>query len=363
MSSFVTPFVGDVIRKPGVCISYEFFPPKEKDRASSERLYDAVAELKFAHRPDFCSVTWGAGGSTIRNSLDVVSHLTHGMGLLTLAHFTALGMTRPQVDEFLDRFAGTGIHNLLVLRGDRPHGTPAGTKPAAPPASAFRYASELVEYVRSKPEGTPEYISLLVAGCPEGHPEAESKEKDWDHLAAKVKKGADGIVTQLFFDNSAFYAFRDGLAKRGIQVPISIGVMMVTKARMVQKMVELSRCSVPKELQAAIDRYGSDDASMEAFGIDYAVRQVEDLMDHGARHFHFYTLNQSGPTIAVLDRLKSRLGDRPAAEPRTVHIEYREYMAYPDSGIATLFKKYGINAALPHNIVYNHALRRYEITQ
>lgn len=360
MSQYVISFVGDVLKRPGVCLSYEFFPPK--DKSGTERLYEVVSELKAANHPDFCSVTWGAGGSTIRNSIEVVSHLTHGIGLLTLAHFTALGMTRTQVDEFLERFAGSGIHNLLVLRGDRPHSAVPGVVPDPLPGS-FRYASELVEYVRSKPDGAPDQISLLVAGCPEGHPESRSKEEDWDHLAAKVKKGADGIITQLFFDNRAFYDFKSGLAKRGVQVPVSVGVMMVTKARMVQKMIELSRCSVPKELQAAIDRFGADDASMEAFGIDYAVRQVEDLMDHGIRHFHFYTLNQAGPTIAVLKGLKRRLADRRPPEPRTVHIEYREYMAYPDSSIVDLFKKYGIDPSRPHSIVHNHALRRYEITQ
>jgi methylenetetrahydrofolate reductase (NADPH) len=359
MTHEAAPLVGDVLRQPGTCISYEFFPPKDKSNA--EKLYEVVADLKFAYHPAFCSVTWGAGGSTIRNSIDVVSHLIHGMGLLTLAHFTTLGMTRAQADEFLMKFSGTGIHNLLVLRGDRPHGQADAT--AAAPQDGFRYASELLEYVRSKPDGGKSDISLLVAGCPEGHPESPTMAKDWDHLAQKVKKGADGIITQLFFNNQAFYVFREGLSERGVDVPVSVGVMMVTKARMIQKMIELARCTVPTDLAAAIDKYGSDDASMESFGVDYAVRQVEDLMSHGVRHFHFYTLNQAGPTKAVLSQLKKHFIARPAPEPRTVMIEYREYMAYPDSSITDLFLKYGIDSTKPHNIVHNHALRRYEITQ
>lgn len=364
MSSAPHPaLVSSVVQKAGSCLSYEFFPPK--DPGQLHKLYDTVSDLKNAVRPDFCSVTWGAGGSTIRNSLDVVSHLTHGMGILTVAHFTGLGMTPEMVDEFLERFAGTGIHNLLVLRGDKPHGHGALDDPSRvpKPGKTFQYASELVAHIRSKPDCSKDQLSVLVAGCPEGHPEAASAEADWDTLAHKVRQGADGIVTQFFFDNTAFYRFRDGLKKRGIQVPVSVGMMMVTKAKMIQRMIEMSKCSVPDALAQAIARYADDDASMEAFGIDYAARQIENLMDQGVQHFHFYTLNQSGPTIALLGRLKGRLGDRSAPAPRTVHIEYREYMAYPDSQLSDLFKKYGLDPTSPHSIVFNHALRRYEITQ
>ncbi len=353
--------VGPILAAPGIRVSYEFFPPKDKENLP--RFYEAVAELKLAFRPDFCSVTWGAGGSTVRNSIDIVSHLTHGMGLLTVAHFTCLGMTRTMADEYLERFAGTGIHNLLVLRGDKPH--QEGGAPALAPAStdAFRYASELLTYVRSKPDCSPSELSVLVAGYPEGHPEAASAEQDWDHLALKVRQGADGIVTQFFLDNAAFYRFKDAMDKRGVRTPIAVGVMMVTKAKMIKRMIELSRCSVPADLAAAIDRYATDDASMEAFGIDYAARQVAELMDRGVQQFHFYTLNQPGPTTAVLKQLAGRLTGRPKSEPRTVQIEYREYMAYPDSKLTDLFKKYGLDPNQPHTIVHNHALRRYEITQ
>jgi methylenetetrahydrofolate reductase (NADPH) len=359
--------VGSILRKPGTHLSFEFFPPKDLENLS--KIYDVAAELKSLN-PDFCSVTWGAGGSTIKNSLEVVKHLTHGMGILTVAHFTGLGITRDLADEFMERFIGSGINNLLVLRGDRPHAARetafqggAAAPTGALPRDSFKYAGDLLAYIRSKPHCGPDELSLLVAGCPEGHPEAESIEKDWDHLANKVRQGADGIVTQLFFDNGAFYRFKDGLKKRRVEVPISVGVMLVTRAKMIQKIIELSKCKVPAELNAAIERFVSDDASMEAFGIDYAARQVAELHDQGVRHFHFYTLNQSGPTAAVLKQLKGRLGERPTPAPRTVLIEYREYMAYPDSKLTDLFKKYGLDPNRPHDIVHNHALRRYEITQ
>lgn len=352
--------IGPILAEPGIRVSYEFFPPKDKE--ALPKFYETVAELKLGFRPDFCSVTWGAGGSTVRNTIDIVSHLTHAMGLLSVSHFTCLGMTRPLVDEYLGRFAGTGIHNLLVLRGDKPHQESGQPVPVA--ADGFRYASELLGYIRTKSDCAKTDLSLLVAGYPEGHPETPSVEKDWDHLAHKILQGADGVVTQFFLDNTAFYRFRDGLKQRGVgQVPVSVGVMMVTKAKMIKRMIELSGCSVPAELAGAIERYGSDDASMEAFGIDYAVRQVADLMDQGVQQFHFYTLNQSGPTLAVLNRLGSRMAGRPKPAPRTVTIEYREYMAYPDSKLTDLFKKYGLDPNQPHHIVHNHALRRYEITQ
>lgn len=367
MSSPSSPrLVSELFGRPGVCLSYEFFPPK--DKGGFLKFFDTVAELKSACRPDFCSVTWGAGGSTIRHSLDVVSHLTHGMGLLTVAHFTGLGMTRNMADEFLLRFEGTGIHNLLVLRGDRPHGqagdaASAATSPTNVSSDGFRHASELVAYIRSKPDHGRADLAVLVAGYPEGHPESRSADADWDRLADKVRQGADGIVTQFFFENSAFFRFRDGLKSRDVKAPVAVGVMMVTKARSIRKMVELSKCAVPADLAAAIERYEQDDASMEAFGVDYAARQVSGLMDQGVNNFHIYTLNQAGPTIKLLSALKGRIGVRPPAPPRTVHVEYREYMAYPDSKLTDLFKKYGLDPDQPHSIVHNHALRRYEITQ
>jgi len=289
--------LSEFYRLPGAHISFEFFPPK--DDAGIKKLYDNVRHLK-RYEPDFCSVTWGAGGKALRKSFDTVSGLANGIGVTTIAHFTGLGMSYKTVDEMLEQFTQCGITNILVLRGDVPHLAEANHS-----SGVFRYASELVRYIRSKPQYAKGKLGIAVAGCPEGHPEAKSYEEDMDHLAHKVKEGAEAVITQFFFDNAWFYRFQDELKKRNVEVPLAVGVMLITKAKMIQKMVELSNCSVPKEVAQAIERYKDDDTSMEAWGIDYGTRQVRDLWEHGVRHFHFYTLNRRGPTEKLLLNLKS----------------------------------------------------------
>jgi len=292
--------ISEIYLTPGPHISFEFFPPKNEE--GIEKLYANIEGLK-QFQPDFCSVTWGAGGKAIRNSLATVSTIANKIGITTIAHFTGLGMTKLTVDEMLAAFVEQGIRNILVLRGDVPHEMDRDKALSG----TFRYAGELVNYIRSKPECAPGKLGILVAGCPEGHPEAKSIDEDLDHLAHKVEEGAEGIVTQFFFDNRPFYRFMEQIKKRGVKVPVAVGVMLMTRANMIKKMVELSNCSVPKEVAEAIDRYRDDDASMEAWGIEYGTRQVKELWDHGHRHFHFYTLNRRGPTEKVLLNLKGEL--------------------------------------------------------
>lgn len=349
--------ISELLSVPGFHASFEFFPPKSP---TPDALY-ATAQTLGAYGPDFCSVTWGAGGSTARNTLDIVSQISQRLNVTAVPHFTGLGMMPETVNGYLAEMKALGIRNVLVLRGDIPHGMKAGD--AFP--GGFRYATEMVRHIRRQPGCSESDLGILVAGCPEGHPEAESFEKDMDYLAEKVRAGAQQIVTQFFFDNSKFYQFVDALQKRKVHVPVSVGLMIITRSAMIQKMLSLSSNTVvPDSIRAAIDRYADDDKSMEAFGVDYAVRQIRDLRAHGIQNVHFYTLNRAEPTAAVLSAL-DLLGKPTAAATgaKTAYIPYREYCAFPDASLGDLFRHYGIDPNRPHSVVYNHTLRRYEVSQ
>lgn len=287
--------ISELLKKEGPHFSFEFFPPKAP--TSVDLLYDTVNTLKDL-KPDFCSVTWGAGGSSVRNSLDIVDHLQNHMNIPTVAHFTGLGMTRGTVDHMLHEFAVRKIYNILALRGDRPHvgdeGAPTG----------FKYASELVAYIRKKEAEMGEQFSIFVAGCPEGHPESKSFDEYMKHLIYKIQMGADGVVTQFFFDNHDFYRFKNILRSNEIDIPISIGIMIITKASMIQRMVQLAGCSIPKVIKDAISKYENDDDSMMRWGIDFAIQQIQDLMHSGCNCFHIYTLNKDFPIRQVMKGLK-----------------------------------------------------------
>lgn len=287
--------IPDILSADGIHFSFEFFPPK--DSGSAPALYNTVARLKDL-KPDFCSVTWGAGGSSIRNSLEIVDHLQNVMSIPTVAHFTGLGMTHDTVDHMLKEFADRQIYNLLVLRGDKPHARDEGS------IGGFKYASELVSYIRQSEPLIQKQFSIFVAGHPEGHPEAKSFDSYMHHLTEKIRLGADGVVTQFFFDNRDFYTFQDVLRSRGVNVPISVGVMIITKASMIQRMVELSGCSIPEGVAKAIELYEDDDESMMQWGIDFAVRQIKDLTASGVNCFHMYTLNRDYPVRQVMKGLK-----------------------------------------------------------
>jgi methylenetetrahydrofolate reductase (NADPH) len=293
--------VAKTLQKPGTHLSFEFYPPKEEK--GFEPLYDVMEQFKIFD-PDYYSITWGAGGSTIGKSLDIADAIANRIQVNCVSHFTGLGMTPESVEAYMKQFRARNICNILVLRGDVPHHI---DKERAF-EGGFKYASDLVKYIRSKEGFDPDRVSLLVAGCPEGHPDAASFRQDMDYLAAKVHAGGEAIVTQFFFDNQVFYRFIEAMSHRGVQVPISVGLMLITKAKMIKKMLDLSpNCTVPGEVREAIERYQNDDDSMEAFGVDFATKQLSDLVEHGHSHIHFYTLNRYEPTAKVLTNLHNIL--------------------------------------------------------
>ena len=273
-------------------ISFEFFPPRteEGDRILLEKTLPA---LRMAH-PDFCSVTYGAGGSTREKTLLIVDRIQREHRLTALAHLTCVNHTREQVAELLERIVALGCRNILALRGDPPSGTEFQPTPGG-----FEFASQLVEFIRRD-----QRFSIAVAGFPEGHIACrEGKLVDWQHLRRKVDAGADLILTQLFFDNADFFTFREHLHKTGITVPVVPGIIAVLNAAQIKKFTELSGARIPEELATKLAELENDDAAVAQFGIDYATRQCEELLRSGVPGLHFYTLNKAASTLSILQNL------------------------------------------------------------
>jgi methylenetetrahydrofolate reductase (NADPH) len=280
-------------------ISYEFFTPKtaEGDKALLER---TVPEL-LRWRPDYCSVTYGAGGSTREKTLSLVSGIQQQHGVTTMAHLTCVGSTRSQVSEIIQQAAALGIRNLLALRGDPPDGTTEFVKTEG----GFEYAWELVSLIRETGG-----FSTGVAGFPEGHMACKAgKLADWQHLKEKIDCGADFVVTQLFFDNADYLGFRDHLVEKlGVKAPLVPGILPIVSGRQVRKFTQLCGARLPDAFRARLDELGEDDAAVTEFGIEHASRQCEELLREGVPGFHFYTLNKARSTTRILANLGLRAG-------------------------------------------------------
>ncbi len=268
--------------------SFEFFPPKTPE--AEQQLYAAAAELK-ALKPTFVSVTYGAMGTTRENSIRIAEHIKTKLGLDVASHITCVGNTRAEIDQLLKELKAKGIQNLVALRGD----PPKGETEFKPVAGGFRYASELVAHIRSRPDFS-DWFSIAVAGYPEGHPETKTREKNWDYLSDKVRQGADAVITQLFFSNSDFFRFEEECRKRGVKVPLVAGIMPITNGKQIERFSQMCGASIPQQMHDAIVKYGDDNESITQFGIDYASKQCEELIRHGIAGIHFYTLNKSRAT-------------------------------------------------------------------
>lgn len=275
--------------------SFEFFPPKTPE--AEEQLYAAATELK-ALKPTFVSVTYGAMGSTSSTSIRIAEHIKSKLGLEVASHLTCVGNTRAEIEIVLKELQSKGIQNLVALRGD----PPKGETEFKPVAGGFRYASELVAFIRSHRDFG-DWFSIAVAGYPEAHPESKSRESDWDRLAHKVRQGADAVVTQLFFSNGDFFRFEDECRKREIQVPLVAGIMPVTNGKQIERFSQMCGASIPREIHDAIVKYGDDHESVTKFGIEYASKQCEELIQHGIAGIHFYTLNKSRATSEIYKNL------------------------------------------------------------
>lgn len=274
-------------------ISFEFFPPKtdEGDRNLLERTLPALLQCK----PDYCSVTYGAGGSTRDKTLRIVDRIQRQHGLTAVAHLTCVSATREQIGELLGQLRALGVKNILALRGD-----PPGGGDFVPTPGGFEYSSQLVRFIREQ-----DGLCVGVAAFPEGHIACkDGKHADWRHLKEKIDAGADFAITQLFFDNADYYEFRDHMQRQhGVNIPFVPGIVSVLSTSQIKRFTAMCGASIPAALAAKLEEYGDDDVATAAYGIEYATRQCEDLLRNGAPGIHFYTLNKSNSTVAVLKNL------------------------------------------------------------
>jgi methylenetetrahydrofolate reductase (NADPH) len=289
--------IRDVFAQHETTFSFEFFPPKTD--AASEELFTTIARLQQL-QPSFVSVTYGAGGSTRERTHDLVVRIHRETRLTAVSHLTCVCHTREELATILDRYAASGIENILALSGDPPKNLANYDRSR----DAFRYAEELVRFVRSwSGLADPRGFGVGVAGFPEGHPSAPNRLKEMDYLKQKVDAGADYICTQLFFDNRDFYDFRERCELAGVRVPILAGIMPILTAKGMHHLADLaSRSRVPAALLRAVGRC-ADDQGVARVGTHWATEQCRDLLHNGARGIHFYTLNRSDATRQIYENL------------------------------------------------------------
>src|SRR5262245_24748780 len=273
--------------------SFEFFPPKTD--AGEQALMRTIAKLRDL-LPSFVSVTYGAGGSTREKTIDIVTRVKREHGIEAMAHLTCVGHDRDEITAILDRLAACGIDNVLPLRGDPPQGETTFVRPA----NGFGYAAELVRFIRENGYG----FCLGGAGYPEGHQECRDLVRDIEHLRQKVAAGVDFVITQLFYDNADYFAFVARARNVGIGVPLVPGIMPITNVAQIERIARLCGARIPAPLGERLRAAADDAAAVQAIGIDHATRQCRELLAGGAPGVHFYTLNQSPATAAILAELR-----------------------------------------------------------
>lgn len=274
-------------------ISFEFFPPK--DDAGTERLKATIGSLRDLH-PSYVSVTWGAGGSTRRQTLDLVTHIKEDYGIEAMAHLTCVGSSREELHEIFTRFTDAKLDNILALRGDPPQ----GQTEFQVAEGGFANASELAAYAREN------FDFCLGGACyPEVHVEAPDLDTDLKYLKAKVDAGCEFLVSQLFFDNQRFFDFVAQARAIGIGVPIIPGIMPITNVKQVERFTKMCGASIPPELLRELKRVEDDPNAVLSVGVAHATAQCLELLQRGAPGIHFYTLNKSPATRTILAAIRT----------------------------------------------------------
>ncbi|HTM55949.1 MAG TPA: methylenetetrahydrofolate reductase [NAD(P)H] [Pirellulales bacterium] len=274
-------------------LSFELFPPKSP--SGEEELFHHVARLQ-EFRPDYITCTYGAGGSTRHKTLDIVEQVNARFGCPVASHLTCVGSTADELREYLREASRRGIGNIVALRGDPPQGQTRFTSVAG----GLSYANELVALIR----GEFSQLGIAVAGYPETHREAPSPEVDLVNLKRKVDAGADIVITQLFYKNDDFFRFRERCERAGIRVPIIPGILPVTNLAQIERIVGLCGATLPPGFQAAFARSGGTPEDQFRVGVDFATRQVRELVESGVPGMHFYVLNKSRATTDVLNAVR-----------------------------------------------------------
>ncbi len=285
--------VTEMWKKKPPTISFEFFPARNAEAAEKlDRVIDQLAMME----PAFVSVTFGAGGSTREGSRQLVDRLKNDLKLEVMAYFAGYGLGPDDIQGVLDSYLGLGVDNVLVVRGDPPHGQPD----FKPHAASLLHASDMLEFIR------PRYpFCLGTAGYPEGHIEAESKEKDLEYLKLKVDKGAEFIITNYFYDNRYYFDFVTTCRRLGIKVPIVPGIMPIFSLKMMNHLAKLCGASISDALRQRLAALPEGDIpTLLLFGIDFAFEQCKELIEAGVPGLHFYTMDRSKSTTGVLVRLR-----------------------------------------------------------
>ena len=273
-------------------ISFEFFPFKTPEGEAT--FFGKTLPALMTARPDYASVTYGAGGSTREKTLEIVERIQNDFGLTTMAHLTCIKHTQAEIGGILDEAARRGIQNILALRGDPPPG-----EEWAQTEGGFEFASELVEFLRERGG-----FGIGAAGFPEGHIDcAEGCETDWRHLVGKINCGADFVITQMFFDNADYFRLADYLKGQGVAVPLFPGIIPVANAGQIKKFSAMCGAKLPESFSSRLDELGDDADAVREYGIEYATGQCRELLDRGAPGLHFYTLNKSQAVLQILANL------------------------------------------------------------
>ena len=272
-------------------LSFEFFPTKTPEGAEKLR---AVRQQLYIHRPEFCSVTFGAGGSTQEGTFSAVSEIL-AEGVAAASHFSCIGATKARVREQLAQLQAMGVKRLVALRGDLPSGYGTGGQ--------FQYASDLVAFIRAE---TGDAFHIEVAAYPETHPQARSPEADLRAFAAKVQAGADSAITQYFFNSDAYFRFVDDAHALGVDVPVVPGIMPILGSGQLLRFSDACGAEVPRWIRLRLQAYGDDSASIKAFGLDVVTDLCDQLLTAGVPALHYYTMNQSQAVGEIIGRLQGR---------------------------------------------------------
>lgn len=284
----------DIIGKDKVTLSFEVFPPKTQ--SNYESVFDAamnVASLK----PDYMSVTYGAGGSTRENTVKFADAIQSKYGVTTIAHLTCVGATKADIRRSVEEMRAAGIENILALRGDRPKDY------EGEPFVDFHYASELIAEIKTMGD-----FCIGGACYPEGHTEAANKKEDILNLKKKVDAGCEFLTTQMFFDNNILYNFLYRIREQGITVPVIPGIMPITRATQVKTAVQLSGTNVPERFRNLVDHFGTNPAAMEQAGIAYATDQIIDLIANGINNIHVYSMNKPHIAEGIMKNISEMIG-------------------------------------------------------
>ncbi len=283
--------IKEILRERKKGFSFEFFPPKSP--AGKDGFMKTVGTLA-RYKPLYVSVTYGSGGSTRERTNYTLKWIKAETDLAVMSHLTCIGSTRASIDDLLGDYVANGIDNILAMRGDPPRDAPDFDLTRG----EFKYAKDLVELIRGY-----NYFSIAVAVYPEGHPESPDIEKDMQYTKEKIDAGADFAITQMFFDNRYYYDFMERASKMGIEIPVIPGIMPVTDCRRIEEFANFCSATIPRRLKEQMASVLDKPSEMVKMGIEYAIKQCEDLKRNGVDYLHFYTMNRSDAVSEILDAL------------------------------------------------------------